>query len=324
MLLTATSSTTLMLSATREQPRPDTARDTRVRTPVPAAPSAIPSSSAGSETLNLSEQVKAQLEQDLDYQILRRAFALDNDGVETQGRASESTHTDQPDTLSGVSADQFDPPAIPAGLSAQSFELQASTQRLEMSMRGGDAAVMLAGANAQRFELNVNAVQVADPLVLDLGGSGITTTGLESGVDFDLNGDGRLERMSTVTGDTWFLALDWNDSGRIDDGRELFGDQNGAAHGFAELARHDDNSDGRIDDQDAVFARLRLVQFETDGSQTSQTLEQADVAAIELAYKNTHQALDAYDQVAQTGRFVRADGRQGEAADILLGYHDLA
>lgn len=328
MLVTAASTATLAMSTTRTANRADATRDNEARvapsTPAPIpTPTRVSQTTAGSETLSLSEQIREQLEQDQDYQILRHAFALDVDEsrVARQGRATETTPSDP-----------LDMPSVQSATLTESFEIQAvATQRLELSVRAGDAAFMasMAGANAQRLELNIAAaegvrIQTADPLVLDLGGQGITTTGLAAGVDFDLNGDGRLERMSTVTGDSWFLALDWNTNGRIDDGRELFGDQNGAEHGFAELARYDGNGDARIDAQDAVFEHLRLAQLGTDGSQTSRTLEEAGVKAIELGHRNVHRALDAYDHVAQTGRFVHADGRQGEAADVMLGYRDLA
>lgn len=319
MLVTAASNTTLTMSTSRIANRDNEAR-AATPTPVPI-PASVGQADSGSETLSLSDQIREQMEQDPDYQILRRAFALDIDHSKPlrQGRVSEATP-----------GDQFEASSVQSVSLAESFEIRTvATRRLEISVRAGEAAFMtaMAGANAQRLELNIEAsqgVQVADPLVLDLGGWGITTTGVAAGVDFDLNGDGRLERMSTVTGDSWFLALDWNENGRIDDGRELFGDQNGAEHGFAELARHDDNGDARIDAQDAIFARLRLVQLQADGSQAMRTLDEAGVTAIELSYQNVNRALNAYDHVAQTGRFIHSDGRQGEAADVMLGYHDLA
>ena len=327
MLVTVSSNATLALSTTRTATRGDATRnddEVRVITSTPASiPTRVGQTDSGSERLSLSEQIREQLEQDPDYQILRRAFALDVDESKAVrlGRTAET-----------ASRGQLDASAVQSASWAESFKLQAvSTQRFEISVRAGEAAFMVSmvGANTQRLELNISAaenmqIQTADPLVLDLGGQGITTTGVAAGVDFDLNGDGRLERMSTVTGDSWFLALDWNANGRIDDGRELFGDQNGAEHGFAELARHDTNGDARIDAQDAVFEHLRLVQLGADGSQTSRTLDEAGVTAIELGHRNVNRAIDAYDHVAQTGRFIHTDGRQGEAADVMLGYHDLA
>src|SRR5262245_26889770 len=60
------------------------------------------------------------------------------------------------------------------------------------------------------------------------------------------------------------LALDRNDNGVIDDGSELFGtatrkrDGTLAKNGFDALAEFDLNGDGKIDERDAVYSRLRL------------------------------------------------------------------
>ena len=120
------------------------------------------------------------------------------------------------------------------------------------------------------------------------------------------------------TGDDALLAYDRNANGRIDDGRELFGDQNGAANGFAELRKYDDNGDGRIDSQDAIFERLSLLRFDAQGRHSSQSLSQAGVSAIDLQARDVKIALGAYDEIAQLGRFEFADGRSGQAADLLL------
>ncbi|QIK36985.1 hypothetical protein GWK36_02080 [Caldichromatium japonicum] len=271
--------------------------------------------SPGTAPEDLNAEIQARIEQDPDYQILRRTLDLSSEAqVQDDELAS-------PPPAEPVVSDPPDMPALPAGVQILGVRVEASRQQLALSIRADDSAVF------QQLALEITGggvVQQGDPLVLDLGGQGITTTGIAGGIDFDLNGDGRLERMSTVYGQSWFLALDRNGNGYIDDGRELFGDQNGAVHGFAELGRYDDNTDGRIDQQDAVFARLRLVQLGARGAQTLQTLGQAQVAAIELNYQHRRVALAAYDQIAQTGRFIRSDGTAGQAADLLLGYHQLA
>lgn len=298
----------MLVAATGPSLRPPSSL-IRDQAPRGADPSPSQPSASGSAQ-DLREEIRERIEQDPDYQILRRSFAL----AEERDLKAESSATVE--STGAVSV-----PQPPVGIDLSGFEVESSGQRLELHIRADESG------KGQRLTLEIvsaEAVQRGDPLALDLSGMGFTTTGIAGGVDFDLDGDGLPERMSTVYGGTWFLALDRNDNGRIDDGRELFGDQNGARHGFAELARYDDNSDGRIDRQDQVFSRLRLLQLKADGGQVLKTLEEAGVAAIELNHREVQKALSAYDQIAQLGRFIRNDGTTGQAADLLLGYRTRA
>lgn len=242
-----------------------------------------PSSSRSSE---LEQTLDAGKKASLDYQILRRTLMPDE--AQADGPPASSNAAD-------ASAEQ---PAV--AVQASDFEQIVEQRQLVL-------------------EVNVNAEpQKTDPLVLDLASNGFRTSGLDHSVRFDLDGDGRLDQISVPTGDDALLALDSNGNGRIDDGRELFGDQHGATNGFAELAKHDDNGDGRIDAQDAIFQRLSLLRFDAQGRQSSQSLSQAGVSAIELKAQDVKIALGAYDEIAQFGRFEFADGRSGQAADLLL------
>jgi len=171
------------------------------------------------------------------------------------------------------------------------------------------------------------AAEEADPLILDLAGDGISMTGAERGVRFDIDGDGRKDQASFVSGDDAFLALDRNSNGRIDSGKELFGDQNGSANGFEELARYDANRDGQIDRADPVYDRLRLFQ-DLNGNGTTEAgelrgLNQAGIEAIRLSYQDTSEGLASGDRITQTGEFVRRDGSTGRAADAAVRYLDL-
>jgi len=151
-----------------------------------------------------------------------------------------------------------------------------------------------------------------DPLVFDLNGDGIQTTGVDKGIEFDMDGDDRVEKSSFVSGDDFALALDRDGNGRIDSGRELFGDQNGARDGIEELRKYDDNRDGKINKNDAIFNELRLV----NRGSLSRTLEQSGVEEIDLNRLKRSGFTNMGDRV-QDGLKVRmADGSSREALDV--------
>ena len=233
----------------------------------------------------LDDELDRATHESINYQILRRTLGIDEE--------------QKPGEIARELRETAEPPAV-----------------------SSSAAVVSQAVIDQRgLELNVSlgqAPQQVDPLVLDMAGNGFSTRGLSRPVRFDLDADGRMDSISVPTGDDAPLALDRNGNGHIDDGRELFGDQHGAANGFAELARFDDNGDGRIDAADAVFDQLRLLRFDAQGRQQLQKLGEAGVSAIDLRARDVSIALGAYDRIAQLGRFEFTDGRSGQAADLLL------
>ena len=236
--------------------------------------------------------VSAEVAQSLDYQLLRRTLNPDSEITVSEAPAAASPAP----SVARSSA---------ATTSAASVNSDGLTQQSQLNVTVGTAA-------------KPQPVQQTDPLVLDLAGNGFTTRGLDDAVRFDLTGDGRPESISAPKGDDALLALDRNGNGRIDSGKELFGDQHGASNGFAELSKYDDNRDGRIDQQDSVFEQLSLLRFDAQGRQQQQSLAEAGVSAIHLQAQNVKQALGAYDEIAQIGRFDFTDGRSGQAADLLL------
>lgn len=247
-----------------------------------SAPRSAAPSAANTSSINetLDEGKRASL----DYQILRRTLLPDE--IETEASTNSATKASS------------EPPAVTA--QASDFEALIAQRELQLNV-------------------NINAEpQKTDPLALDLASNGFSTSGLSRSVRFDLNADGRLDQISVPTGDDALLAFDRNGNGRIDNGRELFGDQHGAANGFAELRKFDGNGDGRIDIQDAIFTRLSLLRFDALGQQSNLSLSQAGVSAIELHARDVKITLGAYDEIAQLGRFEFADGRNGQAADLLL------
>ena len=160
------------------------------------------------------------------------------------------------------------------------------------------------------------------PLVLDLNGDGIHTTGLDDTVSFDLTGDGIAERLAWTdpTTDEAFLWIDLDRNGRVDDGRELFGHgtilESGsrAKDGFEALAQHDQpslggNSDGRISSEDRVWRQLRLwVDSNHDGvcvPAESGPIAEYGVLEIPLSY-SVHEEADESGNVHRLrGSYIR-------------------
>ncbi len=172
------------------------------------------------------------------------------------------------------------------------------------------------------MQMTSGQVNSSDPIVLDLDGDGIELTSVTEGVQFDLDADGITETAATVTGGDGLLALDKNGNGFIDDGKELFGDQNGASNGFEELAKYDSNKDGVIDSKDAAFDQLRVLvrSGSEDSASLGQllTLSQAGISSINLGAQDVSESASGGNKIAQRSYFTRNDGTTGTAVDALL------
>lgn len=184
---------------------------------------------------------------------------------------------------------------------AFAFNLDYSMQReytrtTDLRIRAGDAVVK-------------------DPLILDVGGVGGFGAGSSA---FDLDADGTTDDLRHLTKGSNYLAADFNRNGRIDDGRELFGPTSG--NGFAELAAHDDDGNGFIDQGDAIWDLLRLW---TGDDAKPTLLAQWKIAAIGLtsieapfSYKDADNKLIGENRRA--GVYLKDDGTAGVAKQVDL------
>ncbi len=168
-------------------------------------------------------------------------------------------------------------------------------------------------------EFTIEDYFVTDPLVINID-SDITSVS-DFKFLFDLDGDGEKENISFAGAGSGFLALDQNGDGIINDGRELFGTRSG--NGFADLAEHDSDKDGWIDEDDDIFSKLRIWTKDEYGNDKLLSLKDADVGAIFLGNVNTQFSLnDMYNRtdayIRSTGVFLRESGAVGTLAQVDL------
>ncbi len=202
-------------------------------------------------------------------------------------------------------------------LSDTDNSIVVSNIETHQSGAGGQAAGLIS-----RGSQNSDLIVPRDPLVLDLDGDGVELISFDqSQAFFDLNGDGFATRTGWLGFDDGFVAYDRNDNGRIDDITELFGSP--TMTGFEELALLDDNADGVIDAQDAVFNDLLIWRdsAEDGNSQTTfnetRSLWQVGISSISLENTEISGLGDGFSDVVQVGSFTWNDGREGIVGESL-------
>lgn len=155
-----------------------------------------------------------------------------------------------------------------------------------VSLADGRSISFEVGLVMQREQLDVSQMQVRagdaavvkDPLVLHFDGAAPALT--DTRFAFDLDADGTAENMPFVGAGSGFLVFDRNANGQVDDGTELFGATTG--NGFAELAAHDTDGNGWIDESDDIYAQLLVWQKDLQGQDSLRTLQEANVGALYL------------------------------------------
>lgn len=141
------------------------------------------------------------------------------------------------------------------------------------------------GFNLERSEETTRITQrtMTDPLVIDSTAPRAVLA--DTSVVFDLNNDGKQERMRLPGAGSALLFLDRNHNGRADNGSELFGPNSG--NGFTELARLDSDHNGWIDSADQAFVDLKLWQSGEGKDQQIRSLNEAGIGALATTAANT-------------------------------------
>ena len=156
-----------------------------------------------------------------------------------------------------------------------------------------------------------------DPLVINYAGRAAELSSTHFAFDLDL--DGRKDQIAFLRPGSGFLALDRNSDGIVNDGSELFGPETG--NGFQELATHDQDMNGWIDENDPIFNRLRIWQRDDSGNNRLFALGKLGIGAIYLGNISTpfalkNQANEQEGAVRSSGVFVSENGMVGTVQQV--------
>ena len=158
-----------------------------------------------------------------------------------------------------------------------------------------------------------------DPLVINFASDFVALQGQR--FSFKLDAGGGSDQLPMLASGSGFLALDLNQNGTIDSGKELFGATSGK--GFADLGAYDGDGNGWIDERDPVFKQLRIWTPDGKGAGSLSTLGDKNVGALALANTATPFELrDGANQslgtVRATGVYLREDGSAGTLQQVDL------
>lgn len=174
---------------------------------------------------------------------------------------------------------------------------------------------------------NVKVTSFEDPIVLDLGASGIDLVSAVDGVRFDLDADGTKDAIGWTNGEDGILVVDLDGSGAIEDGSEVlspdFADRDFATSLDA-LASLDDNGDGVIDANDSSYDDLLIwVDANHDGvSQDSELANLLDhgIASIDVNATASNGEINGQRILAE-GQYTTTTGETKDFAAV--GFEEL-
>ena len=168
-----------------------------------------------------------------------------------------------------------------------------------------------------RDDLELASFTMCDPLVINLDTDVAQLQ--DQTFYFDIDADGKPDEVSQLGTGSGYLALDKNGDGSVNDGSELFGTASG--NGFADLAKYDEDGNGWIDENDAIWEKLKIWAKDQNGNDVLYRLADKGVGAICLQNASTDftqkglggQTLGA---VRSTGVFLYENGNVGTVQHV--------
>jgi hypothetical protein len=158
-----------------------------------------------------------------------------------------------------------------------------------------------------------------DPLIFNFAGNAAQLANQR--FQLDLNDDGKPETARFAAPGYGFLVFDRNADGKVNSGKELFGPSTG--DGFSELALLDSDQNGWIDENDPIYAQLKVWTKTDDGTDVLTSLKDAGVGAISLGRLATPFAIRdesnaSLGQVRSSGIYLSDQGKAGVVQQVDL------
>ena len=166
-------------------------------------------------------------------------------------------------------------------------------------------------------DLHLMSFTMCDPLVINLDTDVAELS--DQTFYFDIDGDGEKDEVSQLGKGSGYLALDKNGDGVINDGSELFGTASG--NGFADLAAYDEDGNGWIDENDAIWSKLKIWCKDENGNDVLYRLADKGVGAICLQNAATDFTLKGQEgqtrgAIRNTGVFLYENGNVGTVQHV--------
>lgn len=174
-----------------------------------------------------------------------------------------------------------------------------------------------------REDLQLSTFKMCDPLVINLNSDVAELS--DQTFYFDIDADGEMDEISRLGSGSGYLALDKNGDGQINDGSELFGTASG--NGFADLAEYDEDGNGWIDENDAIWDKLKIWCKDENGNDVLYKLADKGVGAICLQNVSTDYTLKGQEgqtkgAIRNTGIFLYENGNVGTVQHVDVAKYD--
>lgn len=192
---------------------------------------------------------------------------------------------------------------------SSSVEIQTPDQTYKMDIKISFSKELYESSSSR---IVIGDESFIDPLVINYGENVNPFDNISNlHFKFDLDNDGSTEMIPKLKNGAGYLALDKNKNGKIDNGNELFGPKTN--NGFKELSQYDTDKNNWIDENDAVFDKLKVWNVDYEGKHSLISLIDSNVGAIYLGEIQSgfkyQSAIDQTDAIQKSnGIFVKEDG----------------